>query len=285
MNISCGCPVACAGRKESVDYMGTPAAYQVVITTSHGLNIILTNKQEIYFRSFSHFVTAADAEKFAVNLAQTLEKGTYTELDRCSICGQAFTRQNRLTLLKDGRVIHGTCFWDAFRRRELAEDDCKIRRYRIFPKDTPAFDYSNIGYEEKTRSFRYAIQIVSKSAIHLHLIEPNRSMKHQFCLTYDECHGLIREIQVKLAVLKRYLDAAVGKCAFCGYPIYVDKNHYELESGEVIHGVCMERFIRSPASAGVRFPATLVLRQDVFGHARACGESFDPYLFPDTDND
>ncbi len=108
-------------------------------------------------------------------------------------------------------------------------------------------------------------------------------MRHQFCLTYEECQGLIQEIQAKLELLKRYLDAAVGKCAFCGYPIYVDKNRYEMDSGEVIHGVCMERFIRSPASAKVKFPAKLIRPQDVLGHAQLCGESFDPYLFLDRD--
>lgn len=263
--------------------MSGPKAYQVVITTTHGLNIILSNKQEINFRSFSHFVTASDAKNFAANLAQTLEKGTYTELDRCPICGQTFTRQNRLSLLKTGKVIHRKCFWNAFSNGELREDDREIRSYHAFPKSTPAFDYSNIGYETESRSFRYAIQVVSKSVIHLCLIEPNRSMKHQFCLTYDECQGLLQEIYVKLNMLERYLDAAVGKCAFCGYSIYVDKNHYELGSGEVIHGACMERFIQSPVSAEVKFPARLILRQDVFGHARVCGESFDPYLFPDND--
>ncbi len=263
--------------------MSIPEAYQVLITTSHGLNIILTNKREVYFRSFSHFVTISDAEKFAADLEQTLENGTYTELDRCPICGQVFTRQNRLSLLRDGRIIHGKCFWSAIKRGELTDDDCKIRRYQFFPKDIPLFDYSNITYEAESRAFRYAIQIVSKSVIHLHLIEPGRSMRHQFCLTYEECQGLIQEIRAKLEPLKRYLDAAVGKCAFCGYPIYVDKNHYEMDSGEVIHGVCMERFIRSPASAEVRFPAKLIFRKDVFGHARLFGESFDPYLFPDGD--
>ncbi len=283
MNTSCGCPAACDKRKELVDNMSIPAAYRIVITTSHGLNIMLTNKREVNFRSFSHFVTIPDAEKFAAKLAQTLENGTYTELDRCPICGQVFTRQNRLSLLRDGRIIHGKCFWGAIRRGELTGDDCKIRRYQLFPKDTPLFDYPNIAYEAQSRAFRYAIQVVSKSTIYLHLIEPNCSIKHQFCLTYEECQGLIQEIQAKLELLKRYLDAAVGKCAFCGYPIYVDKNRYEMDSGEVIHGVCMERFIRSPASAKVRFPATLICRQDVFGHARICGESFDPYLFPDRD--
>ena len=263
--------------------MSTSKAYKVVITTSHGLNIILTNKQEINFRSFAHFVTREDAAKFAETLAKVLAEGTYSELDRCPICGQTFTRQNILSLLKDGRIIHRKCFWSAIRSKELTDDYCKTRRYYVFPKGTPTFDYSNIGYEEKSRTFRYAIQIVSKSAIHLHLIEPNGSMKHKFCLTYDECQGLIQEIQAKLEVLQRYLDASVGKCAFCGYPIYVDKNRYELDSREVIHGVCMERFIRSPASAKVRFPATLIHRQDVFGHARILGECFDPYLFLDGD--
>jgi len=243
----------------------------------------MTNKQKVNFRSFSHCVTIPDAERFASNLAQTLEKGTYTELDRCPICGQVFTRQNILTLLRDGRIVHGECFWSAIRSGELTDDDCKIRRYQLFPKDIPLFDYSNIAYEAKSRAFRYAIQIVSKSTIYLHLIEPNCSIKHRFCLTYEECQGLIQEIQAKLELLKKYLDAAVGKCAFCGYPIYVDKNRYEMNSGEVIHGVCMERFIRSPASAKVRFPAKLICRQDVLGHARILGESFDPYLFLDRD--
>lgn len=263
--------------------MNSPETFRVVITTSHGLNIILTNKQKVNFRSFSHFVTAADAEEFAANLAQTLEKGTYTELDRCPICGQTFTRQNRLSLLKDGRVIHGKCFFDAIRRGELNDGDRKIRSYCAFEKDTPMFDYSNLGHEDRSRSFRYAIQIVSKSVIHLHLIEPGNYIKHRFCLTYDECQGLIQEIRVKLDSLKRYWDASPGKCAFCGHAIYVDKRHYKMSSGEVIHGICMERFIRNQASANVRFPATLVFRKDIFGHALIFGKAFDPNMFPSDD--
>lgn len=143
------------------------------------------------------------------------------------------------------------------------------------------FDYSNIGYEAQSRSFRYAIQVVSKSVIHLYVIEPGHYMKHQFCLTYDECNGLIQEIHAKLGLLKSYLDASAGKCAFCGHAIYVDKNYYKMDSGEVIHGACMEQFICSPASAKVRFPATLVFRNDVFGHAQLFGESFDPHGFSD----
>lgn len=263
--------------------MSHPMPYEVIITTSHGLNIILSNKQEVNFRSFSHFVSMSEAEEFAANLAQALENGHYTDLDRCPICGKAFTKQNRLSLLKDGRVIHNKCFWNAMECGELTSNDRKIRLYQVFETDAPMFDYSNLGHEDRSRSFRYAIQIVSRSVIHLHLIEPGNYIKHRFCLTYDECQGLIQEIRAKLDFLKRYWDASPGKCAFCGHAIYVDKRHYKMNSGEVIHGTCMERFIRSQASANVRFPATFVFRKDVFGHALIFGEAFDPNMFPSDD--
>lgn len=176
MDTSCGRPDACGGKKGTNQSMSTPKAYEVVITTSHGLNIILTNKQEINFRSFAHFVTREDAAKFAETLAKVLAEGTYSELDRCPLCGQVFTRQNILSLLKDGRVVHGKCFWSAIRAGELTDDDCKMRRYHVFPKNAPTFNYSNIAYDIGGWGFRYAIQIVSKSAIHLHLTEPNRSI-------------------------------------------------------------------------------------------------------------
>lgn len=194
-----------------------------------------------------------------------------------------FTRQHRLTLLKDGRIIHGKCYWAAIGRRELTGDEHEKRCYYPFPKDTPEFDFSNIGYETKSKSFRYAIQIVSKSVIHLYLIEPYHYMKHHFCLTYDECKRLIHEIKANLERLKQFQDAAVGKCASCGHPIYADKNRYQMDSGEMIHETCMERFIRSEASAKVRFPAKLICREDVFGHTLIFGESFGPSLFSDSD--
>ena len=93
-------------------------------------------------------------------------------------------------------------------------------------------------------------------------------MKHRFCLTYDECQGLIREIQTKLKLLKTYLDTAVGKCACCGHSIYMDKNYYKMGSGEVIHEKCMERFIQSRVSANVRFPAMWIPGRDVFGYVQ-----------------
>lgn len=252
-------------------------AYRVAITTLHRLNIVLTNKQEVNFRSFSHFVTMEDATKFADDFTKVLAAASYSELDKCPMCGQAFTKQNRISLLKDGRIIHRKCFWPALQRGELIESDCKIRQYHLFPEDAPMFDFSNIGYKVDSGTFRYAIQVVSKSTIHLYLMESERSMKHHFCLSYEECMGLIQEVQINVEHLKRYLDASVGKCAFCGHPIYTDNHHYKMDSGELIHEVCMERFIRSPAASEMRFPA-----QYVFPHVRNDGESFAPSLFPNS---
>ncbi len=261
--------------------MSIPIAYKVLITASLGLNIVLTNRrEEIHFRSYSHSVTAEDAEKFAAALTQALNNGTYTELDRCAICGQVFTRQNIISLLSGDRAIHRKCFQNAIMRGELADADCKVRRYHFFPESTPLFDYSNLACGGTTRDFRYAIQIVSLSAIHLYLVDPYTNIKRHFCLTHDECLGLISEIQDKLGQIRKYLDSAVGKCAFCGNPIYEDISRYEFVSGEILHEMCMVPFMQSPASANARLPVTRVYRQKAFTHTQTWNESVYAYPFP-----
>jgi len=254
-------------------------AYQVVITTAHQVNIILSNKQKEHLRNYSHFVSSEDAAGFADKLEQTLAKGTYSELDKCPLCDQPIERQNRLSLLTDGRIVHQTCMRKALRRGELTKGDYKEYLYRFFSKDTPVFDYSNLTYETTSEEFRYAVQIISKAVIHLYLIEPGNFMKRHFCLTYDECLGLIQEIRDKLDQLRKYLDAAVGKCACCGATVNIDNTYYQMASGEVIHGVCMDRFVRSWASTTVRFPTRKFHPKDVFGHVRLFGESSYPCFF------
>lgn len=262
--------------------MSIPIAYKVLITASLGLNIVLTNRREdTHFRSYSHFVTPEDAEKFAEVLTHALDNGTYTELDRCPVCGKVFTRQNIIALLRDDRAAHAKCFRKAIMRGELTNADCKVRRYPFFPESTPLFDYSNIAYEGTSRSFQYAIQIVSMSAIHLYLIDPySINIKHHFCLSYDECQGLISEIQDKLEQLRKYLDSAVGKCALCGKPIYEDISRYEFASGEMLREMCMGLFIQSPVSANAKLPVTRVYRQKTFAHTQILNESVYAYPFP-----
>lgn len=86
--------------------MSASKAYQVIIMKSRKLNIIMANNSGAQLRTYSHFVTLEDARRFADILEESLAEGKYWDVDRCQLCGEAFTRQNHLCLLKDGRVIH-----------------------------------------------------------------------------------------------------------------------------------------------------------------------------------
>lgn len=256
--------------------MDKPLAYDVVITTDWNLNIIITNKRREQLRSYSHFVTQEQAARFADVLEQVITMGCYTDLDACPFCGKNFFRHDKLRRVNDGRTLHQKCVDTAVRCGVLTYPDCVGAAFRCFPEDVPLFDYSSLTSAPSSKDFRYAIQTVSKKAIHLFLIEPRGRMTHRTCLTYEECQGLVRMIRGRL---KQLAGAALGACAFCGRMAYIDKTNYLLASGELIHGSCMERFVQSPEAAGVWFPAVRIPTEDVFGHRRLFGRKFDPAPF------
>lgn len=257
--------------------MDKTMAYNVAVTTDWRLNIIITNKRREQLRSYSHFVTQEQASRFADVLEQAIAEGRYTDLNTCPFCGKVFFRHDKLLRVKDGRTLHQKCVGTAVRCGVLTYQDCVGAAFRCFPKDVPLFDYSSLTSNSQSEDFRYAIQTVSKKAIHLFLIEPGGRITHHTCLTYGECLGLVRAIRERLEQLS---NAALGACAFCGRMAYIDKTNYRMASGELIHGSCMERFIQSPESAGVWFPAARIPTKDVFGHQQLFGKKFDPSPFP-----
>ena len=256
--------------------MEQPIAYRVTVTTDWRLNLILTNKRREQLCSYSHFVSQEQAARFADTLEMTVLHGRYSELNRCSLCGKPFFRQDRISRMKDGGTIHQRCLDIAIRRGERSFEDCETYKLRCFPEDVPLFDYSSLTSETSSKDFRYAIQTVSRDVIHLFLIEPWGRMTRRVCLTCGECLGLVDEIRTKL---RQLADAALVPCAFCGKMAYIDKTNYLLASGELIHGRCMERFIQSGDAKHARFPAIRLPTWDVFGHRRLFGKNFDPPPF------
>lgn len=235
--------------------------FKVQITADEKLELVLTNRRGSSVHSHSHLLERDEAEEFASTLEAALSSGTYADLDHCPLCGQIFMRQNRLCLLRDGRIIHKKCLRPAIKQGVLSYDDCADYDYRCFPKDTPSFDFTSLPGADYGRGFRYAIQTVSKTVIHLYLTQKGKIPTRHYCLTYEECLALVQEIRDKLVEL--YCSVTVA-CAFCGSPVYLDQPRYEMASGEVIHGICMERFIRSTKSAGVTFPARLIQVRNPF---------------------
>ena len=258
--------------------MSTPATYRVMITSSLRLNIILTNQKLNNLRSYSHLVSTEQAEQFANTLENTLARGVYFDIGRCPICNESFFKQNRLCLLVDGRIIHKKCFWREVKSGSLRDEDRKAYWHHYFPRDAPLFDFSNLDGPDRTQEFRYAIQIISKTAIHLYLIEPGNYIKRHACLTYDECCGLIREIRINLEKINELRNTAIGQCSHCGSMIYADTGHYQLLSGEFLHLGCIESFIRSAASAGARLPARIIPPQRVQSNDVSAGSDELIYL-------
>jgi len=130
---------------------------------------------------------------------------------------------------------------------------------------------------DKTLRFQYAIQVVSKTVIHIYTHTSLDSRKNHVCLTYEECLGLISDIREKLEVIK---EAKLGVCFHCEGTIYTDEDRYTLASGELVHGRCMERFIQSDKAGKVCFPASRLRSYDIFGFNRMYPESYDlnPFL-------
>lgn len=255
--------------------MNQTMAYKVVITTSKGLNILLTNKNPENLRSYCHFVSCEDAERFALQLREVLENAVYSDLDHCYICSKPFFREDGVYRLTNGKPVHKSCF-----RRE-----CQCNRMNhsdsggiifAFPHGTPQFDFTNMG--DKALRFQYAIQVVSKTVIHIYTHTYLDSRKNHVCLTYDECLGLISNIREKLEVIK---EAKLGVCFHCEGTIYTDEDRYTLASGELVHGRCMERFIQSDKAGKVCFPASRLRSYDIFGFNRMYPESYDlnPFLY------
>lgn len=242
--------------------MNMTKPFEVRITPNQRLELILINQESENAHTHSHPPTAEEAEQFADTLEAALASGTYSKLERCPLCGRFFTRQNRLCLLHDGRIIHTKCLRPAVKQGTLSYDDCEEYSHRCFPKDIPAADFSNLLGPNYNLDFRYAIQTVSKAVVHLYLTQKGKIPTRHYCLTYDECLALVQDIRDKLAEL---YCSVTEHCAFCGQPVYMDQPKYEMTSGEVIHGVCMERFIRSEGTAKVTFPAKLIQCRNAFG--------------------
>lgn len=255
--------------------MKTETPFKVRVTTEHGLNIILVSRRETSIRSYSHFIGTDDAEQFADTLETVLANGTYANLGCCPFCGQPFARKDRLCLLTDDQAAHMRCFQKMARNRRMTYEDCKRYDFEPFPKELPAFDYSNLQDGERRR-FRYAIQTVSKSVIHLYTMDSPSANKRHICLTYDECLGLIRAVREKLDCIR---GAAAGTCSCCGRTIYLDQTRYELADGKLIHRICMERFLLSGDSAIAAFPVKKIELTDVFNHAWLFQKHHDPDPF------
>lgn len=241
--------------------MNMAPPFKVQITADEKLTLVLTNRRSGSTCAHSHLLERDEAELFASTLEAALASGKYADLDHCPLCGELFTRQNRLCLLRDGQIIHKKCLRPAIKRGELSYDDCADYDYSCFPRDTPPFDFDNLREQIHGPEFRYAIQTVSKTVIHLFLTQRGKIPTRHYCLTYAECVALVQDIRDKLVEL--YCSVTVA-CAFCCSPVYLDQPRYEMSSGEVVHGTCMERFIRSAKSAGVTFPAKLIQVRNPF---------------------
>ena len=239
-----------------------PLAFRVLISTSRGLNIILSNKRIENERTYSHFVTLEQAEQFAADLEAALSSEDYTCLDRCFLCGHPFTRTEDVCVLTNDREAHQKCFYTAVRKKQLTFDDRKAGYYFYFPHGTPTYDFNNLN--DRKREFRYAIQVVSQKVINLWMQEAWNHPKHQFFLTHDECLRMIHEIREKAEMVR---SAEIGTCFCCEKTVYVDEDRFTMASGELIHSRCMERLVTGELAAKVSFPATRTRRYDVFGFA------------------
>ena len=225
--------------------MATPVPYRVLVTTDKGMNIILSNKSLENERTYSHFVRAQEAERFADILETLLDKAEYTKLDRCFICGNPFFKEDDICRLINGTEAHNKCFHAMVKKQKLTYDDRTERRANPFPENSRKKDFSNLDSGDKC--FRYEIQIVSKTVIHLWLREFYGHQTHHFCMTYDECRGLISAVREKLKAIEK---ARIGTCIHCSDTIYADQTCYTFASGELIHSKCMEQFVRGEHTGG-----------------------------------
>ncbi len=98
--------------------------FKIQIIANGNLELILTSRRSKIARSYLHPLNREEAERFANTLEAALASGAYTDLDCCPLCGEPFTRQNRLCLLHGGRVIHKKCLCPAVNAGALKYSDC-----------------------------------------------------------------------------------------------------------------------------------------------------------------
>ena len=256
--------------------MAISAAYRVFVTTSKGLNINLSNRCPTNVRTYSHFVTLSEAKQFVDCLESLLKEKEFSELDRCSICGDPFLKKDSICRLSSGATAHYRCIRAEVRKENMAYKDISEYDANPFLKESRKKDYSNMNSDEDR--FQYEIEIVSKTAIHLWLRERRNCLIHHFCLSYDECCGLILEVREKQKAIEQ---AKIGICIHCKGMIYADETHYIFKSGELIHSKCMERFVCGVHTDEVRFPVLRRRTQDLFDHRRLLPELYNKSPFPE----
>lgn len=241
-------------------YQGIP--YRVIVTTSKGVNIILSNCLLEHERTYSHFMSAEDGAFFADKLRMLMELPARSTLDYCAICGKAFLKKDKVYRLKNESFLHRSCFLAEERRKRLDFEDLEERFISPFLCDETEFEFSNL--RELDGGFLFGVQIVSETVIHIFCKERHGRTNH-FVLTMRECVDLAAEIARQLERIK---EAHIGDCFHCNGKIYIDQERYEMESGELVHARCMDKFVQSAQSTKVSLPARKIHLLDVFSHAR-----------------
>lgn len=240
--------------------------FEINVMINYGLNIILSNKKESCKRTYSHCVTVDEGLAFADELEKVLDTAVFTEFIKCVCCGEYFTKQGVIYLLKNGKAIHQKCFHKT-ELISLRHTDGKVEKVYSMKSGAPEFDFNN--FCEKEQRFTYAIQAISKESIHIYTRQRPETRTSHFCFTFSECRSLIEEIRKKH---KEIENALIRPCGYCGKMVYKDQIRYEFASGELIHARCMDELIQSPKAAEVTFPAKKIHLTDCFGHA---------WLFPE----
>jgi hypothetical protein len=237
--------------------------FNVIITTSGGLNLVFSNKRVINTRSYSHFVSADEGLLFANELEKVINEATYSNLDKCACCGEYFTKKDGIYSLKGDTMAHMKCFVKAVRNKQLEwSDKCDIIN-TPFKYDEPEYNFSNF-YNQK-KGFSVSVQVISETVIHIYCSDDYGCKKNHFCFTLPECKSLINEIRAKLVEIEK---SKVGKCLHCKRMVYTDHIHYKTVTGEIIHANCMDEFIQSENAATITLPMKKVRLIDCFGHAR-----------------
>lgn len=240
-------------------YPPSTVPYRVGVSLEKHIIITISDRRPEQERTYAHFVSVSDAERFADILEATLGKGHYAEIGCCPLCGKPFFRQEEFCILTNDARAHQKCFQKEVKNNRMEYTDAKERHLHLFNEELPDYDFCDL--ELMDFRFRYAIQTVSLSCVHLYLRENQYNRKNHLWLTVEECKGLIREIRERIKAVRQ---TEAGVCRSCGQPVYVDQDCYVMTSREKIHSRCMERFIRSEKAAQVTFPADRVRTYDVF---------------------
>ena len=87
-----------------------PLAFRVIISTSRGLNIILSNRRIENERTYSHFVTPEQAEQFAADLEAALSSEYYRHDDHRRFACQAAYDEGVYAVYNDDifRAVYST---------------------------------------------------------------------------------------------------------------------------------------------------------------------------------